>query len=46
MIITEVAKIMQSYASVYPDASVTFANNKVAVSKITYDSNTNSINLR
>lgn len=40
------AILMQSYASVYPDADVTFANNKVPVTKIVYDEKTNSINLR
>jgi len=46
MNICDAAKLMQSYADVYPEANLTFANNKVPVSKIVYDANTNSINLR
>ena len=46
MNVKDCAALMQSYASIYPDADVTFANNKVPVTKIVYDSNTNSINLR
>lgn len=46
MNILDVAKLMQTYAEVYPTADVTFANNKVSVTKIVYDANTNSINLR
>lgn len=46
MNIKDAAKLMQSYADVYPDAKLTFANNKVPVTKIVYDVNTNSINLR
>lgn len=46
MQVKDVAALMQSYASIYPGASVTFANNKVPVTKIVYDNNTNSINLR
>lgn len=46
MKVTDLVTIMQSYSSVYPDAEVTFANNKVPVSKIVYDERTNSINLR
>jgi hypothetical protein len=46
MNIKDTAKLMQTYADVYPDANVTFANNKVPVTKIVYDASTNSINLR
>ena len=46
MNIRDAAKLMQTYAEVYPTADVTFANNKVPVTKIVYDEKTNSINLR
>ena len=46
MNIKDAAKLMQSYADVYPEADLTFANNKVPVTKIVFDEKTNSINLR
>lgn len=46
MTIKDAAKLLQSYADVYPEANLTFANNKVPVTKIVYDENSNSINLR
>ena len=42
----DAVKLLQSFAEVYPDSELTFANNKVPVSKIVYDEKTNSINLR
>lgn len=39
-------KLLQSFAEVYPNSELTFANNKVPVSKIVYDEKTNSVNLR
>ncbi len=30
----EVATLMQTYSEIYPDANVTFANNKVPVTKV------------
>ena len=46
MNIKDVAKLMTTYAEIYPDCEVTFANNKVPVSVIQYESLRNSINLR
>ena len=46
MNIKDVAKLMATYAEIYPDCEVTFANNKVPVSVIQYESLRNSINLR
>ena len=42
----EAATILNTYAKVYPDVELTFANNKVPVTKIVYDEKTGSINLR
>lgn len=42
----DAAKLLQTFAEVYPDSELTFANNKVPVNKIVYDEKTNSINLR
>ena len=46
MNIKDAAKLMSTYAEVYPDCELTFANNKVLVSVIQYDAKSNSINLR
>lgn len=46
MNIKDAAKLMSTYAEVYPDCELTFANNKVSVSVIQYDAKSNSINLR
>ena len=46
MNIKEVAKLMNSLAEVYPDCEVTFVNNKVPVNTLSYDTKSNSINLR
>lgn len=46
MNIKDVAKLMQTYAEIYPECEVTFANNKVSVNIIQYDSKSNSINVR
>jgi len=42
----EVATILYAYIEAYPDVELTFANNKVPVTKIIYDKKTDSINLR
>lgn len=46
MNIKDAAKLMSTYAEVYPNCELTFANNKVPVSVIQYDAKSNSINLR
>lgn len=46
MNIKDVAKLMATYAEIYPDCEVTFANNKVPVNAVQYDAKSNSINLR
>jgi len=46
MNIKDVAKLMTTYAEIYPDCEVTFANNKVSVNVVQYDAKSNSINLR
>lgn len=46
MTITEGARLMQSLAEFNHSARLTFANNKVDVTKIVYDEKSNSINLR
>jgi hypothetical protein len=46
MNIKDVAKLMNTFAEVYPDCEVTFANNKVHVNVVQYDEKSNSINLR
>ena len=46
MNIKDVAKLMNTFADVYPDCEVTFANNKVPVNVLNYDAKSNSINLR
>lgn len=46
MNIKDVAKLMTTYAEIYPDCEVTFANNKVSVNAVQYDAKSNSINLR
>ena len=45
MNIKDVAKLMATYAEIYPDCEVTFANNKVPVNVVQYDTKSNSINL-
>lgn len=42
----EIYNILSCYSDIKPDATVTFANNKIPVTKVVYDENTNSINLR
>jgi hypothetical protein len=46
MNIKDVAKLMNSFAEVYPDCEVTFANNKVKATVIQFDIKSNSINIR
>jgi hypothetical protein len=46
MKITDAAKLMATFAEIYPDCEVTFANNKVPVNTVQYDAKSNSINLR
>ena len=46
MKIKDVAKLMVTYADIYPDLDVTFANNKVPVNVVQYDAKSNTINLR
>ena len=46
MTIKEAAKMMAILAEFHPTARVTFANNKVDVTKIVYDEKSESINLR
>ena len=38
--------ILQTFAKVYPDSELTFANNKVPVNLIVYDEKTNTVNVR
>ena len=42
----EFAEIMTTFAITYPDSEVTFANNKVEVTKIVFDTQTKSINIQ
>jgi len=46
MNIKDVAKLMNTFAEVYPDCEVTFANNKVKATVIQFDIKSNSINIR
>lgn len=46
MSIKEFAQLMTTFALAYPDANVTFANNKVEVTKVVFDAQTKSINIR
>lgn len=46
MTVTEGVRIMRELANINPCASLTFANNKVPVTKIVYDEKSNSVNLR
>ena len=46
MTITEGDRLMATLAEVNPSARLTFANNKVDVTKIVYDEKSNSINIR
>jgi hypothetical protein len=46
MKVKDAAKLMATYAEIYPDIELTFANNKVPVSVVQYDAKSNSINLR
>lgn len=46
MTVQEGAKILNVLAEFHPEARLTFANNKVNVSKIVYDEKSESVNLR
>lgn len=46
MNIKEFAQLMSTFALAYPDANVTFANNKIEVTKVVFDAQTKSINIR
>ena len=46
MKVTEAVKILQTLQALWPDTEITFANNKVPVTKIVYDSNSKSVNFR
>lgn len=46
MTVVELYNILGGYAGAKPNANVTFANNKVNITKVVYDENTNSINIR
>ena len=46
MNIKDAAKLISTLAEIYPDAKLTFANNKVDVTTIVYDSKSNSVNIR
>lgn len=46
MTIKEGARLMATLAEFHPDAQMTFANNKVPVTKIVYDDKSESVNLR
>jgi hypothetical protein len=46
MNIKDVAKLMNTFAEVYPDCEATFANNKVKATVIQFDIKSNSINIR
>lgn len=46
MNIKDAAKLLNTLAEIYPDARITFANNKVDVSVIVYDTKSNSVNIR
>lgn len=42
----EFAELLTTFATAYPNSEVTFANNKVEVTKIVFDAQTKSINIR
>lgn len=42
----DAVKLLQAFADVHSNSDLTFANNKVPVTKIVYDENTNTVNLR
>lgn len=44
--VKDAVKLLSTLAEIYPDAKLTFANNKVDVSTIVYDAKTNSVNIR
>lgn len=46
MTTVELYNIIGCYVGAKPNANITFANNKVPVTKIVYDEKTDSINLR
>lgn len=46
MKVSEAVKILQALQAIWPDTEVTFANNKVPVTKIVYDTNSQSVNFR
>ena len=46
MKVKEAVQILQTLQAIWPETEVTFANNKVPVTKIVYDSNSNTVNFR
>lgn len=46
MKIKDAAKLMNTYAELYPEYNVTFANNKVPVNIIVFDEKSKTINIR
>ena len=42
----DAAKLLITLSEIYPDLDITFANNKAPVTKIVYDSNSQSVNFR
>ena len=42
----DAAKLLNTFADIYPDVDITFANNKVPVNIVQYDAKSNSINIR
>lgn len=46
MTILEATEYMKVLAKFHPDARITFANNKVEVSKIVWDEKSQSVNIR
>ena len=42
----DAVKLLQTFAEVHSNSELTFANNKVPVTKIVYDEKTNTVNLR
>lgn len=46
MNIKDAVKLLTALSEIYPDAKITFANNKVDVQTIVYDVKSNSVNIR
>lgn len=42
----EAVQILRTLQTIWPETEITFTNNKVQVTKIVYDFNSNSVNFR